>query len=567
MTGRHDPDHDQVCASQGKHLLVIAPPGTGKTHLSVRLAGSIAPTLRPSERVLLITFSNQARVRLEDEAATQLPPAIRERVEVTNYHRLFWRGVRAYRRALGIPLTVQIGSRQQRLQAMQRTDAKAVAALKASDGLLDGLAECRFPRFHDSRTPGPDTLARLLDAVQNEHRLGRLVFDDLGALFWALLETFPAVESAYRARFPVVIADEHQDASELQDAVVRRLAQRRLVILADPMQLIYEFRGSQPERLDRHVEGCDERFELRTPHRWHGAASIGQWLQAVRARLVNGVQVAEAPASFKLVKTNAAHRLNGMKSSVKSAVSAAFRKGAATVAILSAWNRDVDELRGYLSREGMFPRQVGGNDFEDARKDIERVPECHDALAVAKHALARVDALVPTLDGAVLKQVERRLSANGVNTRGSGDEAAGLLRALHPIFVNGPGSFVRSVVACLDHCKRVGHHLPRAEAVRALREAGECRSEDLGEVLARYAEATVVAAHSAPRSSRGLFVMTAHQAKGKEFDAVVLVNVNADNFPDTDEGRRLFYVAITRASKSWTVIAPDAKASPLLRHL
>ncbi len=47
--------------------------------------------------------------------------------------------------------------------------------------------------------------------------------------------------------------------------------------------------------------------------------------------------------------------------------------------------------------------------------------------------------------------------------------------------------------------------------------------------------------------------MTAHQAKGKEFDAVVLVNATAAHFPDSDEGRRLFYVAITRASKAWTI--------------
>jgi ATP-dependent DNA helicase RecQ len=83
----------------------------------------------------------------------------------------------------------------------------------------------------------------------------------------------------------------------------------------------------------------------------------------------------------------------------------------------------------------------------------------------------------------------------------------------------------------------------------------------------RYSETVVSAAQSAPRSGRGLFVMTAHQAKGKEFDAVVLVNASAVHFPDNDEGRRLFYVAITRASKDLTVIVPDANETPLLRHL
>src|SRR5512143_915685 len=119
---RRDDDHDRVCESTGKHVLVVAPPGTGKTYLSVRLAGVIAPTLAASERVLLITFSNQARVRLEDEAARQLAHGVRERVEVTNYHRFFWRAVRSYRRALGLPATLQIGSRARRMRALEKAD-------------------------------------------------------------------------------------------------------------------------------------------------------------------------------------------------------------------------------------------------------------------------------------------------------------------------------------------------------------------------------------------------------------------------------------------------------------
>lgn len=61
--------------------------------------------------------------------------------------------------------------------------------------------------------------------------------------------------------------------------------------------------------------------------------------------------------------------------------------------------------------------------------------------------------------------------------------------------------------------------------------------------------------------------MTAHQAKGKEFDVVIIVNAGQLQFPDDADGRRLFYVAVTRASKRWVILAPQDDPSPLLQHL
>jgi superfamily I DNA/RNA helicase len=58
--------------------------------------------------------------------------------------------------------------------------------------------------------------------------------------------------------------------------------------------------------------------------------------------------------------------------------------------------------------------------------------------------------------------------------------------------------------------------------------------------------------------------MTVHQAKGKEFDSVVVAVVNEEAFPDNLEGRRLLYVALTRGRRQLVVIRPDRGQSSLV---
>jgi SAM-dependent methyltransferase len=567
---RPDPDHDAVCAAEGRHLVVVAPPGTGKTCLSIRLAGVHATDLDPEQRVLLLTFSNQARVQLEMEAARQLTPELRAHIEVTNYHRFFYRAVRAYRRALGLPLETDLWSSESRYKAIAAVDAELAKRLR-KDETLYSLAEFRFPELYDERTPDAELLERLLAVVDAENAAGRLVFEDLGALFWQLITTFPTVDAAYRRRYPVVIADEHQDASELQDALVRRLGETRRIVLADPMQLIYGFRGSRDERLQRHRDECDQEFELRTPHRWHGSEETGRWLLAFRGGLLGHDAAAEPPDGLELVATPGKFGFNAMKPKVKYAVSNAFASNARSVAVLAFTNSDVAQLRAYLTTQGMYPRQVGGPaDFEDARADIEQLPLLDDPVTLARHAVDRVEGLVPSLSNTVLNQVKRRLKPGGVDISSAGAEARSLLEALTPLYEYRGRAYVECVVTMLEACAGRGYHLPRVEAVRALRETAqsiEGADVELDDILTRYAGRAAAASHAAPRYDRGLFVMTAHQAKGREFDAVIIVHASNRFLPDSEATRRLFYVAVTRGAKRWTLIYPEGEASPLIAHL
>jgi superfamily I DNA/RNA helicase len=562
---RPDPDHEALLSCLGRHHVVTAPPGTGKTCAAVLLAGRVATSLAAHERVLLLTFSNQARVQLEREASNQLSAPLASRVEITNYHRFFWHAVRSYARALGLPLDVQIASRRRRLRALESTGLADVGRLKGSDRVLEGLAEQRHERFRGPGELSDSALKTLLSAIDAEMAAGHLIFDDLGALFWQLLETYPEVRTAYGARYPVVIADEHQDASALQDAVVRLLGARSLIVFADPMQMIYGFRGADPQRLIDHEKESDCSHQFRTPHRWHGDQEVAEWLLCVRSRLMGGAAGCSRPKSVKIATTKAARGRNAIVGQVRWEVSRLFASGASSIAVLARRNDDVAAIRDHLSKKGMYPRQVGsGDDFEEARLDIEQLPLLPVGERLAKHALDRLVILVPTL-GNLGDQVRKRLRASGVTLNGSSARARSILQAFEPLYTTGGSAYFRCLVAALDACVADGHNLPRLDAVRALRETALASSGgDIGEAVRYYAGRAVAAAESARQTPRGLFVMTAHQSKGKEFDAVVLAGVSRAQFPDDEDSRRLFYVALTRARSSWVFVVPDHGQSPLL---
>lgn len=567
---RPDPDHDALLACHETHHVVVASPGIGKTCAAVRLAGAYSSSMKAHERVLLLTFSNQARVQLEREASAQLDRAVAARVEITNYHRFFWRAVRSYCRALGLPLDVQIGSRQRRFTALEATGLAEVRTLqRKKDGLLDCLAEQAFEQFRDDSSPSDASLGLLLGAIEAEQSAGYLVFDDLGALFWHLVQTYPHVRAAYRARYPIVIADEHQDASALQDAVVRLLGTRALVVFADPMQMIYGFRGADFERLNRHMSECQCRHEFTTPHRWHGNREVASWLLAVRSRLMGQAAPAARPREVRVERTNADYGRNAVLAKVRNEASGLFQGDVASIAVLARRNDDVAALRNHLSKNGMYPRQVGSaDDFEEARLDIEQLPLLTDGHSLSDHALDRLEVLAPTLAKALVGQVRGRLEESGVNLKRSSAKARPVLAALAPLYTQGAGAYFGCLVRALDACEAQGHHLPRKDAVRAIREtAGTLVGNDVEDAVQLYGKLAVAGAESARYTHRGLFVMTAHQSKGKEFDAIILAGLTREQFPDDDESRRLFYVALTRARTAWVFVAPDRGESPLLSAL
>lgn len=101
----------------------------------------------------------------------------------------------------------------------------------------------------------------------------------------------------------------------------------------------------------------------------------------------------------------------------------------------------------------------------------------------------------------------------------------------------------------------------RLDHPREFREA--IRLGDFENAAEGIAEITRRRAHSRPMPPQRA-LSTVHKAKGLERANVLLMPCDAAHFPDNESGRCLLYVAMSRATKSLTLVIPRVNPTSLL---
>ncbi len=148
--------------------------------------------------------------------------------------------------------------------------------------------------------------ARALDLpVPLESAIGRsggVAFSTLSAKAVELIRRAPIVARLVSARYPVIILDEHQDASSAQHDLAMLLMNvggSRLRIFGDPMQALHSGVTGEFVDWDDLWRSCSDRHELTDPKRWLEEPELGQWITAARTTLRRSgvLQIKDAPAS------------------------------------------------------------------------------------------------------------------------------------------------------------------------------------------------------------------------------------------------------------------------------
>ncbi|MFD2079383.1 ATP-dependent helicase [Actinopolymorpha cephalotaxi] len=279
-----DESQRRVVEHRGGPLLVLAGPGTGKTTTLVEAAvDRIERDGIEPEHVLLLTFGRRAAAELRDRIAARLDRTIREPLART-FHSYAFGLLRndAVLNDLPVPRLLAGPEQDLMIRDLLRGDVEEFGAKDWPTRLRPALGTRGFAQeLRDlllraaERGIEPPGLGALGRQQRRDDWRAAARFARQYAAITALRPETPAYDPAElvraavdllradpellareRANRAVVFVDEYQDTDPAQEELLRLLAGggRELVVVGDPDQSIYAFRGADSEAIRRFTE-------------------------------------------------------------------------------------------------------------------------------------------------------------------------------------------------------------------------------------------------------------------------------------------------------------------------
>ncbi len=587
-------------------LLIIAGAGTGKTRTLVyRVAHLLDCGVRP-ERILLLTFTRRASQEMLSRAE-RLVGSTSRKVHGGTFHATAHRLLRRYGQAAGLAkdFTImdqgdsadlmrlsrsQLGYATRSKRFPKKETLQYVYSRHINTGItIEDIVRDEYAQFVDYLEDFGKVFADYTDRKQQRNLVD---YDDL-LLFWALmLEASPELAAKISGMYDHLLVDEYQDTNVLQARILRGMCRTHanITVVGDDAQSIYSFRGanfrnilgfpkqfagativtleqnyrSTPQILEvtnTMISRATERF---TKNLWtERAGGETPWLVAAQdehqqTRFVVDRILELHEESIPLSEIAVLFRAGYMSADLEIELTnrkIPFEKWgglkfleAAHVKDVLAFLRILENPRDEVSWYRILLLLPGIGDAT-ARSAIEAMASAAwESAAFGRYqppprARAAHTALVALLDGL-------RDDPNADQAKVTADIAR--VRTLYDSILRERYDRAEPRLSDLDQLQTIAAGYPdRAAFLSALALEPPQATQDL--------------AGASRDDDDCLILSTAHSAKGKEWDAVFVIwAVDGwfpsarclDNDEDTDEERRLMYVAMTRARNYLSVTYP-----------
>ncbi|MFA6424125.1 MAG: ATP-dependent helicase [Candidatus Magasanikbacteria bacterium] len=588
--------------------LVLAGAGSGKTRtITYRVAYLLEQGVGP-ENILLVTFTNRAANEMIERVRNLMSGDSRlhgnDMPWSGTFHHIANKILRHYAPHLGYKnnFTVLDSDDSQALiklciKEFKTTEkfpsAKVVGAIisfaRNSQKSIEEVIEDKFNSWwHLSRTIG-DVSSRY---EQKKKESNAMDFDDLLINFALLLNT-PAIQEKFSNQFKYILVDEYQDTNKLQANIIDKLAKihRNLLVVGDDAQSIYSFRAADIKNILNFEEKYSDAkiFRLEINYRSHQeilslannviANNRHQYPKKLKAVKENGIKPNLYP------KNDQSDEASFIVKKINELIEQGTPEHKIAVLFRAAHHSQMLEME--LAKAGIAYDYRGGLRFferahiKDVLSYLRILNNLSDTSAWLR-ILQHEEGIGPSAANKIISAVQKLEKIDDIKNLGEvlgGKTQTGfnnflkIFNALLESYIpeSSPGDLIQSIISSNYSDYLEAEFIDSDDRKKDLEQMATfaTKHKNLSDFLA---ESSLQESFAHPTSNqtqtnnqKRLVLSTIHQAKGLEWEAVFIINVANDAFPNSralaeseglEEERRLFYVAITRAKKHLILTYP-----------
>ena len=591
LEGLNQAQKDAVLCTKGP-LLVLAGAGSGKTRvITHRIIHLILEGVAP-HNILAVTFTNKSakemRERVEAlmrEHKTAARASIDSLPTVSTFHALGVRMLREHHDALGLRRHFVIYDRSDSNKAIKRALEIAGYSSKQFEprtilsiiSRAKGDAQTRDDFASEARSYPERVAAEVWGhyekILKEEHALD---FDDLLIKTLGMLKSHPPILESYRNRFQYIHIDEYQDTNKVQYEIARLLTGEaaNMCVVGDVDQNIYSWRGADIKNILQFERHFPNAKIIMLEENYRSTQTIISASNDVIKKNINRPEktVFTNNAEGEPISVYAA--MNGTEEAEYVAMTAKnlIKDGTSPsgIAVLYRTNFQSRALEEAFINFGVPYQLLGTRFFE--RKEIKDMLS-YLRLALNPDSIADLTRVINEPTRGIGKVTLLKVVEGGRSTL-TGAAAAKV--AAFDMMMEQIAT-VAKAKPVHETLKYILQHTGLEANLRTEGEEGLERLENIRELVtlgtkyAQYDPEEAVehlledaALQSDQDEMKGkeeqdaVRLMTVHSAKGLEFPYVFITGLEEGLFPherlgdermDTEEERRLFYVALTRAEK------------------
>ncbi|MEN9912652.1 MAG: ATP-dependent helicase PcrA [Candidatus Parcubacteria bacterium] len=588
-------------------VLIIAGAGAGKTRvITQRILNLIKKGVAP-HNILAITFTNKAakemreRVNhlIEQDATLNVPISFHERPFLSTFHALGVHIIRENAVLLGLTRHFTICDRGDSKRAVKDAMEQCSIDPKRFDpGTMlnmisrakgDGMSRLEYAdAANDHMQEMVAQVWEKYDATLLKDK--SLDFDDLLLKTMQLLANNPQVRAKYQSIWKYIHIDEYQDTNKVQYRIAKYLAERHhnICVVGDADQNIYSWRGATIENILNFEKDYPETTVIALEKNYRSTKTILAAANSVieKNRLRKKKTLYTDNDAGEKISLNASYTEVDEARNIADSARNIIEKGtsARDIAVLYRANFQSRAIEEAFIKKNIPYQLLGVRFFE--RKEVKDVLSYIRA-ALNKESWADIGRVINTPARGIGKVSIVKIMSGRSDLLPSAmrEKLSSFWKLLedirHEIYEKKPSEAVRFVIqeTGLERMLRAGD----AEDEERL-----LNIQELVSVAAQYDEyvapeqpADAVTEEKIPAGIEAFLtnaalasdqddlekdhdavrLMTVHASKGLEFDHVFIAGLEQDLFPfkhmddegmsesESEEERRLFYVALTRARK------------------